>query len=495
MLLALPGHAAAAAATAAGQISGPFTRAGQWMADSQGRVVLLHGFDIVHKIAPYYPSTFTAQDAAFLAGEGFTTARIGFIWAGVEPKPGVYDDTYVEHMIRFNQLLARYGIHTLVDFHQDAWGGSSSSADGAPAWATLGGGDFLQSFQDFWDNAPAADGVGIQTHFDRAWRHVIALIDRSPGASNIVGLDPFNEPYAGTSSPCVVFTPCPSFESGALADFYRGVITSIRSAGDRHVIFPEGIAQNGLAQPSLPKFADPQTAFSFHYYCTLTQTATSSNPVADSGCVPHRDTGVGNFVAYARSLGVPAFEGEFSCNDDDVDNANTIDLFDRDLLSWTIWQYHTYAQDPANCAGQGLLIDDAKPGSETNAKQPKLDALVVPHPQAVAGTPGTFAFDRSSNTMTFSYTATAVPGARLARGALTQIFVPTRKYPTGYTASVTGGRSVSKPTAAWLMIRAAAGSSVSVTIKPRTGSFTARPHVPLALKRKHRAHRHRHRAH
>ena len=60
------------------------------------------------------------------------------------------------------------------------------------------------------------------------------------------------------------------------------------------MIFPEGIAQNGILAPSLPRFRDPQTAFTFHYYCTLTQMATSSSP-ADAACRPLEQHGIGSW--------------------------------------------------------------------------------------------------------------------------------------------------------------------------------------------------------
>ena len=78
----------AAALAATGPVTARLIRDGRWIVDSQGRVVIVHGFDILKKLAPYYPSKFTAADARFLADEGFTAARIGFIWAGVEPQPG-----------------------------------------------------------------------------------------------------------------------------------------------------------------------------------------------------------------------------------------------------------------------------------------------------------------------------------------------------------------------------------------------------------------------
>jgi len=442
------------------------------MVDAHGRVVLEHGVDIVHKIAPFYPNNFSAHDARFLANEGFTAARIGFIWAGVEPRPGHYDDAYIKKVVAFNNLLAQYGIRTLVDFHQDLWS-ASAGGDGAPAWATLGG-NFLDDFQDFWDNDRASDGVGIQTHFIRAWRHVVRMLDRSAGAANVLGLDPFNEPYAGTDSGCAPFTPCPQFESGELAAFYGRVIAALRAAGDRHVIFPEGIAQNGIAAPSLPKYNDPRMGFTFHYYCPITQNATSSSP-ADAGCHPYEQHGVGNFVSYADRLDVPSLLGEFSCNDADDDNAAMVDLADQKLVSWTIWMYYTYKQDPANCPGQGLLVNDAKPGSEKNAKQAKLDAIVVPYPQAIAGTPESYAFDRASDTMTLTYRAKAVPGASLARGAMTQIFVPARTYPHGYRVHAIGARVISAPTSPWVELVATPGASVRLTITPARHSRTRRP--------------------
>ena len=47
--------------------------------------------------------------------------------------------------------------------------------------------------------------------------------------------------------------------------------------------------------------------------------------------------------------------------------------------------YYTAGDDPANCPRQGLLLDDAKPASEMNAKQDKLDAFSVPYAAAIAG--------------------------------------------------------------------------------------------------------------
>jgi len=427
----------------AAQAEGPLSRAGRWLVDDRGRVVVLHGVNFVNKSEPFYTSNIGEQDARFYADQGFTDARVGMIWEGLEPQPGKYDDAYVAKVAALDALLARYGIRTVVDMHQDAYShyASSTLGDGAPAWATLHGPLVLDDFQAFWDDEKAPDGIGIQTHFVNALRHVAASALGS--SANVLGYDPFNEPYAGTRSACAPFTPCPAFEAGELAHFYRRVIAAIRQADRAHVIFPEAVAQNGKAKPALPRFDDPQTAFSFHYYCPAGQfsSATESPPEA-AVCSQDEQMGFRNFLDYADALDVPAFLGEFSGGGPADDIARTVDDMGRAFTSWTLWAY------------QDVLLDPSKPASEANANQSKLDALVVPYPEAIAGTPDSYGFDRSTNTMTLTYTARAVNGARLAPGARTEIFVPRRKYPTGYAVTSTNARIVSRPTSAWQIGRA-----------------------------------------
>lgn len=468
-MLALGLAATAVAAPPDGSPSGRIHRAGRWLVDAQGRVVVLHGFNIVRKNPPFVRTEFTDADAALLAREGFTLARIGFIWEGVEPEPGRYDDAYIDRVLALDTLLAQHGIRTLVDFHQDLWS-RSTFGDGAPAWATLGT-NFNTSFAAFWRDDAGPGGVGIQTRFVRTWRHVARRLRHR---ANIIGLDPLNEPYPGAdfAAPCGPFTRCPAFERGPLADFYRRVTRAIRGVGARQPLFVEGVADSGAQPPALPKFRDRQTAFQFHFYCPLTQLSSAEvpvgtpSPLADA-CAPIEATQIGNFTNYADQLAVPAFLGEFSCHDVHPDNAQTIDLVGRTFTSWAAWAYYKGADDPADCPGQGLLRDDTEPPSDVNVKQGKLDAFAVPHAVAIAGTPVATALDRSTRTFTLSYRSAAVPGVRLRGTALTSIFVPARMYPTGYVATVQGARIVSAADAPWLLLRAERNQSVSLAVTPR----------------------------
>ena len=86
-----------AAAPAGARAAAPPGRAGRWITDAQGRVLILHGLNMVYKRPPYAPDAigFGADDARFLAADGFNAVRLGVIYAAVEPPPGVYDDAYL----------------------------------------------------------------------------------------------------------------------------------------------------------------------------------------------------------------------------------------------------------------------------------------------------------------------------------------------------------------------------------------------------------------
>jgi endoglycosylceramidase len=456
-------EAAPAGFASASTSSSGFHRSGTWIVDAQQRVVVLHGFNLIRKTPPYYPSRFGEQDARFLAEQGFTAARIGFIWAAVEPRPGVYDDAYIRRIVALNELLARYGIHTVIDFHQDSWGEAlQQRGDGAPQWATLA--DTADgAFARFWDDAPAADGVGIQSHFIAAWQHVVPMLDRSPASGNIIGLDPFNEPYPGTAypPPCTDFAPCPAFEQGPLAAFYRRVIGAIRASGDRHLILPEGIAQNAQQAPSLPAADDAQTAFNWHFYCQSLQKPNPARLSAEQRCAAEDDKAFGNLDDYSRALGLPWLVTEFGAGGTEGEFAHQVDLMARRFLPWTYWMYYSAMEDPANDPKQGIVADDRSSASlERNVRREKLDALSIPYAQAIAGWPQRTRYDRASRVFVLDYQPR--PG-----DARTQIFVPQRLYPRGYQVQAEGADAISAPGATWLLLVARPGAAaVSVKLSP-----------------------------
>src|SRR2546429_9571773 len=105
LLVAAAGAPAAPAAPAL-----PLGHVGRFLTDAQGRVVILHGYNMVYKKPPYDPTAvgFGDDDAAFLAAEGYNTVRVGVIYKAVEPSPGSYDDAYLARIANVVDTLGRH---------------------------------------------------------------------------------------------------------------------------------------------------------------------------------------------------------------------------------------------------------------------------------------------------------------------------------------------------------------------------------------------------
>ena len=178
------------AGTAAAAPRAPFSRAGGFLTDADGRVFISHGVNMVYKVAPYEPSAsgFGEDDAEFLHEQGFNSVRLGVIYKAVEPSPGVYDDAYIDKIAQTAAMLAKHGIAPLVDFHQDMYN-EKYQGEGWPDWAVIDDGALNQpqagfpnnyltnpalnrAFDNFWANTPGPGGVGIGDRYAQAWKHV-----------------------------------------------------------------------------------------------------------------------------------------------------------------------------------------------------------------------------------------------------------------------------------------------------------------------------------
>ncbi len=118
----------------------PLAHAGRWITDASGRIVILHGMNMVYKLPPYYPEAVDfngANDAAFLNSIGFNAVRVGVIWKAVEPSPGAPRRRLPLSAHRRSTRSRRsrnHGIVSLLDFHQDLYN-ELFQGEGAPDWA------------------------------------------------------------------------------------------------------------------------------------------------------------------------------------------------------------------------------------------------------------------------------------------------------------------------------------------------------------------------
>jgi endoglycosylceramidase len=179
--------------------------------DELGRVRLFRGVNVVCKErARGYTYEMSKAELERLEECGFNVVRLGVIWDGLEPEPGVIDEEYLGRLEEQARALAEHGMYVLLDMHQDLY--SVRFSDGAPEWATLTDGlpepgevvvwsdaymseAVQRAFDHFWANDPAPDGLGLQDHFAACWR---ALAGRLGSRPWLLGYDIFNEPFPGS---------------------------------------------------------------------------------------------------------------------------------------------------------------------------------------------------------------------------------------------------------------------------------------------------------
>ena len=453
----------------------PLGHSDRWITDAGGRVVVVHGINMVYKLPPYYPDAagFGDDDAAFLAQIGFNAVRVGVIWKALEPSPGVYNDAYLAHIASTVKTLARHGVLALLDFHQDMFN-ERFQGEGAPDWAVQDGGlpnpplgfpgNYLanlaveHAFDQFWSNAAGPGGVGLQDRFAGAWAHVAARFKRS---RSLLGYELFNEPWPGTVwQPCALSVGCPAFDS-QLTSFYHRVFTALRGADSRTLVWYEpNVLFNSAAATHLGRLGDRHAGFAFHDYCLT----------APNNCDGPDNQVFTNAVARAASTGDAVMETEFGATDDAAFLATEVARADRFMVPWFEWAY-CGCQDPTTTGPgtkQAIVIDPAKPPTGSNLERSTLRALVEPYPQVIAGTPSAWSFDRAKSNFTFSYSSARAGGrGSFPAGSVSEIATPALVYGGHYAARISGGAILSARGAPILRIASCRGATrVSVTVSP-----------------------------
>ncbi|WP_158675790.1 cellulase family glycosylhydrolase [Nocardia stercoris] len=416
---------------------------GRWLTDQTGRVITLHGVNLVYKYPPYFPAAggFGDEDAQYLADNGIDSVRLGFAWSKVEPNPGEYDDDYLAEIVRTQQVLARHGIYSLVDSHQDGFDERVGAGwDGFPDWAAFPDGLPPQpipgllaayalspaqnrTWANFWADHPASDGVGVQEHYAAMWSRVAERFADDP---YVLGYDLINEPWPGITHPDCLLDGCPAM-SGTLASFEGKAMTAIRQADPRHILFYEPFLTTDFGAPvaiSNPT-GDPNAGMSFHDYCL--------GPIR---------TCPDNGFDRTRADDTVGVVTEFGATDDRaILGRVTGDLDDR-MASWMLWsltqnQLSDHPQQPPT--GPNLV----SPGT----------GIIRPYPRAVAGTPQNWHYDPATATFTLTYTTDPVDPNHALTDTRSEVYLPTADYPNGYQVRADGADVVSAPDAPLLQLR------------------------------------------
>ncbi|RMI30127.1 endoglycoceramidase I [Nocardia stercoris] len=452
-------------ATAAPDDLGALHVAGSQFVDRYGRVVLLHGVNNVDKNPPYLQAgdgvTVTAQDAELLARHGFDSVRLGVTFEALMPTPGVVDTAYLDRVAAIVDMLAQYGIHTVLDNHQDGlspiWGG-----DGFPAWSLTsrpGPGEQNPGFPMYYlmpSNLAGWDEVWNNSHgvLDQLGIALGALADRVRGHAGALGIELLNEPWPGSAFLSCYPNGCPDFDAKYQADMQK-LTDAVRARNaELTVLWEPNVTWNETMPTDLgtnPSITSPGIAFAPHDYCIPSQLAIYDGlPAALSGlCSLQQGKTWANIDAFTKRVGIPTLVTEFGDGDDSV-LPNTLTHADDRFVGWQYWQYTTVF-------GSGPRVD---PFLGPLGRQ-----VVRTYPQATSGTPGRMVFDPATGDFAYRYTPHAT-------GKPTEIYVSDVHYPNGYRVRVDGGTVTSPAGARTVTVEATGSGPVTVYIN-RPGSAGA----------------------
>jgi endoglycosylceramidase len=463
---------------------------GRWLIDRGGRVVILHGINMMNKLPPYDARAlgFDGDDVDFLARSGFNSVRLGFDFGAFMPAPGVFNMAYLHAVDRTVRLLASRGIFTLLssdlNCYSSKFGGQGlpnwmarddgipSLEEGFPACYTSPDIGMARAFDHFWADDLGPGGLALQQWNAAGWQRVAAFFAHR---RYMLGYDLFNEPTRGLSSTSSCTGAC--FED-AVTQYYRRVVGAIRRS-DRHTLIwvePQILFDGGI-QTHLGNINDRGIGFAYHNYCPFTADYfATGQETTDQECKPTEQQVIDNAEAYARRTGAATLEDEWGATNDISLLKRNTDLGDHNMTSWDYWAY--WDQDRSGARPQeGIIYSLSQPPTGSNVKWDKVRALVRAYPSAVAGTPTSFGYDRTSGVFHLSYRTIAV-GGRHVRNRATVIVLPKLDYPSGYRVlRLRGAQIVSRRGAVRLVIiNKRHASNVSISVGPRTSPRHRRHH-------------------
>jgi hypothetical protein len=450
-------------------------RDGLTLVDQYGRQVIVHGLNFVWKKAPYAPpdtpAGFTAADAQWLYDHGFNGARLGVLWAGVNPTaPGVADASYFAKWDRVVDLMADKGIWMQFDMHQDQWH-ETYGGEGVPDWAMQRPAQYASSavpkvafplgywtpevstvYDNFWANKN-----GLLDHWVTFWKQVAAHYKNQPYS---MGYDLINEPWAGLEwAGCILIAGCPTTYTKELQPAQNKALAGIRTVDPKNIVWyePQQLAA-GLALPTHLKSVpgEANLGLSWHNYCSATFLASLGVPLdLTESCKAYTRNRENNAIKQATTMNAVPLMSEWGA----TDNARALqidaDSADDNNMGWLYWAYK-YWNDPTTAdTAQGLFHDDADLSS---VKTDKLAQLVRTYPQATAGSNLAYQYDTKSGLFTMSYKADPTITAP------TRIFVSPLTAPHGYTVTTSAG-TVTK-NGSYVDLAVGSAVTVKVTIKP-----------------------------
>jgi endoglycosylceramidase len=493
---------------------------GPYMYDSSGRMVILHGVNVVYKHAPYiaYPDpgkpwNFDVTDAEHMQQLGFNVVRLGIEWQGLEPgsggpnqpkictqgtpgDPHEFDkavaDAYLAHVKATVDLLARHGIYTLLDMHQDVYD-KLFRGEGAPEWAVCTnnvpivpkGGRWSNNYSNpqldtavghFWRNDVVGD---LQGQFDQVWATVANYFKNDRW---VIGYDPYNEPFSTSTTKAAESTFTQNLEcfytgkanTGFLAngqtplvcppdDPNDGVVPTIESIDHKHLIYVEPDiywVTGGNVPSQLGPIPFPRIVFNFHDYCG-DRSPVTGDPTNLLKCLQSEETSASeqdvtrlSMASADQPTGPAIIMSEFGATNSVPLAGFDVEWAGLSTVGWIYWAWKYY-DDPTGSSAEGLVLPNG-------TYSPIVTVLSRTYPQEVAGVANAVLFNPFTSAFSMAYTPSLS-----ARGQTIINVAAAQHYPNGWCAAVKGGKVVSPPGATHLRVqRVGTPAEVYVSVTP-----------------------------
>lgn len=350
--------------------------------DPQGRRTLLRGFNVAGdaKVPPFRHGL-EEHDYKRLAAWGVNVVRLLWIWEAFEPRKGEYHQEYLEDVRQQIRRAHGFGIHVIVDIHQDGFSRFliGGCGDGFPQWVIP---EWIKSAEP--NNADRCQSWGARMAFDldmhRAWHafygnhnqvreRFLAMVDHVANQfkdePNILGYDLLNEPW-GTAS--------------ELKALWEDSARAIRTHDPAALIFvsPHAVTSTGIGfNHQIPQI--PQAVYSPHYY----------DPIVLAGKHYLRQSLIPTMTRLkeeARKWGMPLFLGEFgfspSIGRGGAFRRDIYGALDHTFTSAAQWNYTPRWTEERK---DGWNLEDFSIVDQNGSR--RTNFVARPYPQATSGEP------------------------------------------------------------------------------------------------------------
>ena len=463
----------------------------QRLVDGDGREVFFHGANVVVKSFPWAPETgtwtwdtsFNRKDWALFQQMGLNAIRLGTMWPGAEPTRGAYNQTYLDTLADIVAGAAEYGVHSLLDMHQDVLS-DKFCGEGAPLWAAVTNVSNFpwpvaaaytnQSSQGVPTNSECHKRAWAEYYFAEAtatafgnlygnafglrdawagfWGQVARTVVARALGGAVLGYELINEPFAGDiyKDPLLMVPGVADREQ--LQPAYEVVQATIRAVDTDHAVFFEGVTWDwfnvGFSEVPGGAAWRNKSVLSYHLYFPLPD---FSLPVQYQARVWDMER-----LQCGGMLTEFAIAGCNGCGH--VNPAGLMDAADERKQSWLFWEYKPFVGDKTGHSSSFWFANGTLNVAAAKLISRTYPMAVAGHVQNINYTAATAAGKAPWFQLTFTTDASV-------RSATTEIFLnEALQYPNGVAASA--AVSANAPAGFHIVLNTSVTNRVYATVAP-----------------------------